>query len=514
MARLFAAIDVGSYEVGMKIFQFSGKKVMKEIDHIRTRIELGTDTYKDGKISKAGVDELCNILMEFKTIMEGYKVEAYRAYGTSAIRETENTLIVLEQIKLRTGLVISVLSNSEQRFLHYKAVASYADMFNSIMNKGSLLLDIGGGSVQLSLFENDALVTTQNLRLGILRMRDAMSDFSNRSTIYEELLEEFIDNQLYAFKKLYIDNRKIENIVIIDDYISHVLQQIGENDNLVSRDQFEDFVRRVKDMPFEKISKQLNLTEESASLLTPSVAMVERVFSLSGAQRLWAPGVGVADGIAYEYAQENKFIKEVHDFDKDIIACAKEMAYKYHGNKDRNELLERISVRLFEETKKIHKMDKRDLLLIRIASILNDCGKYISLEGAAESGYAIIMATEMLGLSHAERLIVASVVRYNKIKFDYYKIMNRDTHVDKNTYLRIAKLTAVFRIADGICRSYRTKVKGIRTILKDKRLEITVDSEENINLENRFFRRKSAFFEEVFSVEPVLKYKKKISALK
>ena len=115
--KTFAAIDVGSYELSMKIFEFSAKTSMKEIDHIRHRIDLGNDTFATGKISYEKVDELCRVLREFEEIMRSYKVEDYRAYGTSAIRETENTMIVLDQIQQRTGIHIDVLSNSEQRFL-------------------------------------------------------------------------------------------------------------------------------------------------------------------------------------------------------------------------------------------------------------------------------------------------------------------------------------------------------------------------------------------------------------
>ena len=109
--KTFAAIDVGSYELAMKIFEFSPKTGMKEIDHIRHRIDLGNDTFAAGKISYEKVDELCSILREFADIMNTYRVEGYKAYGTSAIRETDNTAIILDQIRQRTGISIGVLSN-------------------------------------------------------------------------------------------------------------------------------------------------------------------------------------------------------------------------------------------------------------------------------------------------------------------------------------------------------------------------------------------------------------------
>ncbi|MBD5464951.1 MAG: exopolyphosphatase, partial [Lachnospiraceae bacterium] len=112
--KTFAAIDVGSYELAMKIFEISKRNGIREIDLIRHSIELGTDTYNTGKISYERVDELCGVLKEFSAIMDSYGVDAYKAYGTSAIRETENTIIVLDQIRNRTGIQIEVLSNSEQ----------------------------------------------------------------------------------------------------------------------------------------------------------------------------------------------------------------------------------------------------------------------------------------------------------------------------------------------------------------------------------------------------------------
>ena len=111
--KTFAAIDVGSFELTMKIFDLSGKNTMREIDCIRQRIDLGSDTYAHGKISNEKIDDLCHTLKEFAQIMASYKVTAYKAYGTSAIRETENTLILQDQIEQRTGIWVETLSNSD-----------------------------------------------------------------------------------------------------------------------------------------------------------------------------------------------------------------------------------------------------------------------------------------------------------------------------------------------------------------------------------------------------------------
>ena len=158
--RIFGAIDVGSYEVNLKIYELSMKNGIRLLNHVRHRLDLGSDTYATGKIGTELVDELCQVLLDFKRIMKDYGVQEYRACATSAIRETHNTLILLDRIYLKTGIHIEVLANSEQRYLGYKSIASNENAFQNIIEKGTAIVDVGGGSVQISLFDKDNLVTT------------------------------------------------------------------------------------------------------------------------------------------------------------------------------------------------------------------------------------------------------------------------------------------------------------------------------------------------------------------
>ena len=119
----FAAIYIGSYEVSLKIFEISPKKAIREIDHVRARVEIGKDCYQKGNIGYELMDELGNLLLEYKKIMEGYRVDAYEAYAGGVFRDIKNELFVLDQLFIRTGIRIKVPSNSEHRFIGYKAVA-------------------------------------------------------------------------------------------------------------------------------------------------------------------------------------------------------------------------------------------------------------------------------------------------------------------------------------------------------------------------------------------------------
>ena len=510
--KTFAAIDLGSFELTMKIYEFSGKNNIRELDCISQHIDLGTDTYAGGKISYEKMEELCRTLKEFAGIMQAYKVDAYKAYGTSAIRETENTLIIQDQIEQRTGIRVEILSNSEQRFLDYKSIASKGESFRRIIEGKTAIVDIGGGSIQLSLFDNDTLVSTQNMRLGVLRMQERLNHLNAKSTQIENLIDEMATAQLSTYKKLYLKDREIENIIIVDDYISPwaVKRAMQEgHKSVIVKDEFETLMQLLRNNSTMEIARKMDIAEEKVPLVFISAVLTKRIAEMMGAETIWAPGVTLCDGIAYEYAEQNKMLKGEHDFEEDIIACAVNISKRYMGSKRRAETLEKLTATIFDSMKKVHGLGKRERLYLRLAAILHDCGKYISLVNIGETSYNIIMATEIIGLSHAEREIVANVVRYNHSAFGYYSGMqNSGTQLDRESYLVVAKLTAILRLANSMDRSHKQKLKGIKAAYKDNELIMTVNTQEDITLESGFFLASSEFFKEVFSVTPVLKQKK------
>ena len=506
--KTFAAIDVGSFELTMKIFEFSTKNGMKEIDCVKRRLDLGTDTYFHDKISNEKIDELCRTLNEFADRMQAYKVDDYKAYGTSAIRETANTTIIQDQIAQRTGIHIDVLSNSEQRFLGYKALAARGGTFNRIIEEKTAILDIGGGSIQLSLFDNDTLVSTQNLRLGVLRIQEYLNRFEVRSSRAENLIDEMAMAQLGTYKKLYLKDREIRNLIVVDDYISPCIVRESGSSAMLTVAEYEAFRNQIRSGSITQAALALGISEEKVPLVFISAMLVVRIAELMGASKIWAPGATLCDGIAYEYAEKNKLLHGIHDFEKDIIACATNISKRYMGSKKRSETLERITTTIFDSMKKVHGLGRRERLYLRLASILHDCGKYIGMVNIGENSYQIIMATEIIGLSHLEREIVANVARFNYSRFVYDSQQTSATHLDRNSYLIVAKLTAILRLAGGLDRSHKQKLNGLKASLKGNRLVLTVDTQEDITLEKGFFQIREEFFKEVFSIEPVLKQHK------
>lgn len=504
----FAAIDIGSYEVSMKIFELSKKIGFRELNDVRYSLELGKGVYSNGKLDTQMLDVLCETLNDFKRMMQDFGVVEYRACGTSALRELANPLIIVEQIYRRTGFKVEILSNAEQHFLGYKSIAAIERGFKKMIQKGTAILDVGGGSLQVSLFDKDALVTTQSLKMGSLRIRQRLQELEKTTIHYDKLVEEFIRNDLTNFQRLYLKDRDIKNVILMGDFITDMIFQEEMKDKIITRNEFmkryEDTVDKTEDV----LAQEMEIDPEYASLVVPTMVVCRSFIDIFQAEALWAPGVSLLDGIAYDYAEKKKFIRSVHNFENDILVTSKNIAKRYSNSKSHIQGTMNLCLNIFDSMKKVHGMGKRERLLIQIAALLHDCGKYISMGNVSECSYQIIMSTEIIGLSSLERKMIAYAVRYNTTAFVYYdEIQMLGAGIDRESYIKIAKMTAILRLANAMDRSHCQKVKGIKTVLKDRELQMVMDSSQDISLELGLLQDKVAFFEEVFGIRLVIRGK-------
>jgi exopolyphosphatase/guanosine-5'-triphosphate,3'-diphosphate pyrophosphatase len=161
---------------------------------------------------------------------------------------------------------------------------------------------------------------------------------------------------------------------------------------------------------------------------------------------------------------------------------------------------------IYDATKKVHGLGKRERLLLQTAAILHDCGKYVSFAHAPQCAYDIILSSEIMGLSHRDRLIVANIVKYNTYPLDPYEELGDE--LSQEDYLTIAKCAAIMRVANAMDRSHKQKFKNVRAACKDKQLVISIETEDTMSLERTLFDAKASMFESVFGIQPVLKEKK------
>ena len=515
--KTFAAVSIGSAATEMKIFEFVSRNVMKEVDWISIRLGLGLDAYTMGRISSHNVEELCRVLRDFVRIMDGYKVDAYRACATSAFRESRNMLILRDYIEKQTGLTIEVLSNSEQRFVDYQSIASVTTEFASIIQNPAAIVDIGGSSMQISLFDKDKLITTQNIRAGSITTRERLMPLEKNSRHYEKMLREILDHELAGFNKLFQKDRQIKNLIVVGGNLLEVIRPTEKGNKnkkftSISGENFQKLydaitVRRPEEI---EVAADYALPQDSVAEIPTAMVICKVLMENFGVDTVWLPDFSMSDGMAYHYGVKNRYIQNGHNFEEDILAAAHTISKRYKCSQPHIKNLENNALQIFDKMKKIHGMDSRERLLLQIAVLLHNCGKFISLEDVSECAFHIIMATEIIGLSHSEREMIAYTVKFNTSPFLYYREFAQEADISKEEYLTIAKMTAILRLANAMDCTHKQKCQNVTVTLKNRELKVTVASQDDLALEFGTFREKAEFFEEVFNVHPTIRQKKSI----
>lgn len=494
----FSAIDVGSSELSMKIYELSKQRGIRELTQVRHKISLGAETYTKGFISYHTIEEICLTLNDFKRIMAEFGAESSQAYATSALREASNSLVILDQIKIQTGFKVRILSNSEARFLSFKAMTLREPTLEKLLEEGTLVIDIGAGSVQLSFFDQGKLQLTQNLLLGSSRIRELLDALREEAYDFQELIEEYIERDLAYFIDLNLKLTTVNHMIAVGEMIPEIYHYIRE-----SRTDFDGTLPK-KWINKNKLAKEM--TGEQAQLLLPTLLLCRKTSHLTGCEDIHLANINLCDGIVAEYAEKKLRITSKHDFIEDILSASLSIANKYHVDQKHVDNVQTLALQIFDKIRKLHGLGKRERLLLQLGVILHSCGCYINEIHSRECSYRIIMSTEIIGISHKERAMIANMVRYNQSSFPSYEELEEDFTRDE--YITMVKLNAILKTANVLDKSNRQKIKNVGVTLHDGILTITADTMADITLEKGLFHYKADVFEEVFGIRPQLRQKR------
>jgi exopolyphosphatase/guanosine-5'-triphosphate,3'-diphosphate pyrophosphatase len=273
---------------------------------------------------------------------------------------------------------------------------------------------------------------------------------------------------------------------------------------MVSRADFGKWYQRIVGKSVTDLAIENRIPVEYASLLRPSAIICHRIVEEMDASQIWMPGTHLSRGLAYEYAEKMHLLKARHDFGNDIVTSARYLAKRYDVSKPHILNMDMTATAIFDAMKQLHGMDEKERLMLRVAVMLHDVGKYISYNLIGESSYNIIMANEIIGLSHTEREIIAVAARYMADPLPEYEKIVLESSLDRLRYLKTAAFTAIIRLANALDRSHLQKVRKIDCRLKDDKLQIKLEIREDFSLETGLIDEEAEFFTEVFGVQPII----------
>jgi len=504
--QILAVIDLGSLSLRLKIFELTSKENPREIESVRRFLALGAETYRRGIISADQIAELCEVLSGFVLKMKEYKISESICVATSAFREAKNRDFVVEHIRLRTGLVVRILDNAQERYCHNLAVKELMNGIEKIIQNGTLILDIGAGSIQSTVYDKSEFVFSQNMLLGSLRVSELLSDLERHTAHYASVLEEFISHDLEDYHAVEPKGINFQSMIAFGSDIGFIKGLSGLSPReycFLSKKRFLETYEFLLKTKAADLVLTRNIPSATASLLLPTALIIKKNLEYTGLDGVHMPAASLCDGVMYQYAWEKLGFALKMDPINDTISAARHISKRYRYDKKHAEQVEKHALFIFDSTRRQHGMDDRDRLLLQLAAIMHEVGKYIHVTDHSTRSYQIIHTTEIIGLTREEREIIAYTARFytqDDLYSDRYF-----QYLPSGQRITVSKLTAILRMADAMDASHRQKLKNISIVSLPDSLNISFDSNEDLTYELWAFGRKTDLYIQVFGATPVLK---------
>ena len=192
----YGVIDVGSNTIRLVIYEVKENRIESLFSNKNTAGLIGY--VNDGELSRKGIRKACDVLNSLQKVAAHAQVEKLYVFATASLRNIANTKEAVEEIEKETGLDIDVISGHDEAELDFEGAAHAQKL------KDGIMVDIGGGSIQISLFDKDNLVTTQNIRMGSLRLRERLADVAERILMDQMhlLLEDLQEEEKLTLNKI------------------------------------------------------------------------------------------------------------------------------------------------------------------------------------------------------------------------------------------------------------------------------------------------------------------------
>lgn len=494
-----AAIDVGSNALRLCIATVDGDRRITLVENMREPVRLGRDVFTTGIISEETLDRAADAFKRFRETIDRHGAKWTKAVATSAAREALNRELFVDRIAQVSDIEIAVIGAEEEARLIHLAVAERIHL----RNKLALLVDIGGGSTEVTLASDGNILSTESFKMGSVRLLHVLEEKKHGERHFNQLVREYVDATQKRIKKE-IGSKKIDlcigtggNIEALADLRPESIRK--ERASVISVDEIDALVKKLLGLTLEERIQQLRLRPDRADVIVPAAIIIQKIIKQAGVDELVVPAVGLKDGLLIDMVEE-LYGEKTHLHREQVIASAMQLGAKYGFDEQHGTTVAKFAVRLFDETKHLHNLPAENRMLLEVAALLHDIGNFVNSLDHHKHAQYLLMATPVIGLNQTQMAVVANVARYHrkslpKPQHDAYRVLSSKDRVV------VSKLAALLRLADAMDNEHASKVSSFSLEYKKPRIILRLEGEGDLLLEKWALMKKSPMFEEVYSVK-------------
>ena len=501
MSKL-AVIDIGTNSIHMVLAEILPDAGFKILDRFKDMTRLGNGVFSTRRLSEEAMARALEVLKTLVTLARNKGFERIIAVATSAVREAQNGGDFVAFIMEQTGLRVRVISGTEEARLIFLGVKHSI----ALPDGPTLVVDIGGGSVELIVGNREGLIHGKSLKLGAIRLAE---QFLPQAPPSESMLYALHDAVLTRLRDAIGSFRmkKFHSLVATSGMAGNLgevahLRQTGRplpQHNLATVS-LKDIRSLETELARSSVKARLaipGLDPKRVDTLLPTAVILRRLLELSDLSEITLCDKAIREGVIYDFiVRHREGLKAEHDIPdvrrRNVIGLARRcQAPEIHSLHVAD-----LALSLFDQTKREHRLGQQERTWLEYAAILHDVGYLINPRQHHKHAYYLIKHSDLSGLAAEEIDMVANIARYHRRALPSLKHEAFDCLAPR--LRRVVKILAsLLRIADALDRTHFSLVQAVNVRFR-KQITIEVHLTGDAEMELWAAKSRADLFEQIF----------------
>jgi exopolyphosphatase/guanosine-5'-triphosphate,3'-diphosphate pyrophosphatase len=497
-----AILDIGTNSIHMVLAEVESDFSYKILDRFKDMTRLGDGTFRAHRLSEAAMARGLEVIRTLATLARNKGYDRIEAVATSAVREAKNGGEFIEEVARQTGLTVHVVTGQEEARLIYLGVRHSMDL----ADRSTLVVDVGGGSVELIHGNPRRMIQGQSLKLGAIRLKDLYlkQDPPTKSMLRE--MQQAVESQLKAALQRF-RTREFDRLVATSGMAANLaeiiyLRRTGRpipqiNMARIARKEVKAVEELLRGASFKTRLAIPGLDPKRADTLLPATMVLRILMDRIGHDELTISDKAIREGLIYDFIEKHREgIKAEQEIPNVRRRHVVYLARRCHYPETHSRHVAELAGRLFDQTEPLHGLGEREREWLEYAALLHDIGYLINSRQHHKHAYYLITHSDLSGLTAEEIEMIANVARYHR------RALPRDDHAPLKALSSRSRrvldvLSALLRIADALDRSHFSVIQDLEVKL-GKPVTITLKTAGDPELEIWAAKSRADLFEQVF----------------
>ncbi|MGK2934068.1 MAG: Ppx/GppA phosphatase family protein [Gemmatimonadaceae bacterium] len=471
VARI-AAIDIGSNSIRQIVADVAKDGTIRVVDEMKAAPRLGAGTRETKRLDESRMRDAIDVLGRMTTLARQLGAERVEAVATSAVRDTSNGQLFLDSIREESGLAVRVLGGEDEAQLSFRSALAHFEL-----GKGrAVVLDIGGGSLEIALSADGLLERLISLPLGALRLTEEFLPKGIKRSRVKKLRRKV---RRALARKLPVRNWHGATVIgsggtctnIGEMYLArrglHMAQTV--QGTKVPCAEIERILDALIDLPADERARVPGLSPARADIIVAGICVIVEVLERLDSPELTVSSYGIREGLLLETARVRPTIADPGvSRERSVL----QLAERSHYEELHSQHVRKLALQIVDQIGERLGCGEGERALLSDAALLHDIGYHINYEDHHKHSYHLISHAELLGMSPVEQVIVANVARYHRGPRPKEKHRNY-SGLDKRSRQVVKRLAAILRVADGFDRGHSAAVGQVRAEWGEDALVLT-----------------------------------------